>query len=264
MSDIKLGLADGASAHDLWYAAFGQAFRGVGAASGAEGRCEACHEARNDVLAKGRYICVRCDSMSMKKPKAKGSTAGPQDRQVVLITAAAAVYTAGNLARPPGLPPTSRLLDVPGDAFLARVLYAPPPPPFLLLRLDRNSDPVLNQGRVTRHVGRMYLCGTQLECVDQRAMRVAADALRQAAPKYPARLFAALAALHAPLWRGPGSDAEAWSVARERLAVILAEHPPLVDVFDERGHWPVPPGTAGWSALELLVRNEGWTHAWND
>lgn len=254
--------AIGKTAHDLWYEAFGKAFLG-NPEKVQQGRCEACLQQRSDVMNKGRMICVRCASMSMKKPKVKGGISGPQALQIVLVRPEQAIYTAGQLVVPSNLPKASQVIDVFGDLLLAQTLYAPPEPPFLLLRLDRNSDPVLNEGKVTRSLSRMYVGSVKCIQINQPHLRKAADVLR-AVSETPEKLIYTLARMQPTLFRGPTWHQQRFNTVAENREMLARLDPAFDEVFPESGDWLIKPNTPVWDMLALVVRNKGWEQPPND
>lgn len=244
-----MGVMEG-SAHDAWYEAFGRAFLGEGTTALHHGLCESCGEQRSDLLKKNRMICVRCAPMAAKKPKREGGRAGPSANQCVLITGAQAIY-AGPIAAPPGLPPSSKCIDQHGERFLAHLLYAPPEPPFWLMHLAMNSDPVMGNTRLTRDLRRLHIGAVVPAVIDQPLLRDLVDLL--ATHPQPQVALRQLAAIHSPLARGPAADAQRWEWAMDQWEALQAQCPALTERFDDQGLWPTRPGDGLWPWLERLV-----------
>ena len=247
---MKVSLMD-TSPHDAWYEAFGRAFNGPLPDPLLTDVCSACGEHRNDILKKGRLICVRCAGIPSKKPKLDGTgKAGPSGNQAVLITESESVY-AGPIAAPAHLPEGSRMDLRHGEAFVLAVLYEPPPPPFYLMHLAMNSDEVLGNTRLTRCLDRVHIGGLAPSIVNQPIVRRVADCILSHPD--PRRALRTLNGVHQGLTRGPAASQDTWGKAMDERDGLVAQSPDMDLVFDERGRWLSRPGDNNWRWIEPMV-----------
>ncbi|MGH8463103.1 MAG: hypothetical protein ACRER5_03085 [Pseudomonas sp.] len=217
-----------------------------------KGQCDACGRQRTDLIKKGRLICPACQALNSKKPKREGGTAGPSGNQLVLIHPQEAVFFTVDIVTPPGLPDGSRLEYTHGGAALAQILINPPPPPFYLALLAKNSDPVLGQTRLTHDLRRLHIGSDVPSVVDQPLLKKTVSAVMT--HETPDKALATLRAVHSPLVRGPAADQERWADAMDAMEALHEQAPGLVDLFPTDGRWSVAPQDQHWAWLQVLVR----------